>query len=113
MRPQFPAAGGEDMIGLRLIRGERVSPTIPCCRCNADAGRWDRIVGKPYCPHCQEALIQGEAPPLIERTRKNRCAVCNQAGSVPYLTFPHQSSTPVEIDLCPEHLRGLLARRLA
>jgi hypothetical protein len=24
-----------------------------------------------------------------------------------------QASTPVEIDLCPEHLRGLLGRRLS
>ena len=28
------------------------------------------------------------------------------------LTFPLQSTTPVEMDLCPEHLRALLGRRL-
>lgn len=98
---------------LRMVNGERVCPSTPCCRCGATQGCWDRIVGKAYCPNCQEALVVGEAPPLVERTTRGRCAICNQAGSVQYLTFPMQVSAAVEIPLCPEHLRALLGRRLA
>lgn len=101
------------MESLRMVGGERVGPSTPCCRCGATQGCWDRIVGKAYCPNCQEALIVGEAPPLIERTGKHRCAICNQVGSVPYLTFPLQGPQAVEVPLCPEHLRALLGRRLA
>jgi hypothetical protein len=85
---------------------------MPCCRCASAARNWDRIVDKAYCPDCQEALILGLAAPLSERTEKRTCAVCGRAGTVRFLTYPLQSSTPIEIDLCPEHLRGLLGRRL-
>jgi hypothetical protein len=100
------------MDGLRMIRSERLCPTLPCGRCGADQGRWDRIVGKVYCPSCEEALAQGDAPPLVEPTRHNTCAICKRRGTVPFLTFPLHSGTPVEIDLCAEHLRALLGRRL-
>jgi hypothetical protein len=65
-----------------------------------------------YCPECQEALILGLAAPIIEPAQRNACAACNRSGTVQYLTFPLKSSTPIEIDLCPEHIRGLLGRRL-
>ena len=101
------------MDGMRMIRGARLRPTLPCGRCGAAEGRWDRIVGKVYCPNCEEALAQGEAPPLVEPARNHACAVCQRRGTVPYLTFPLHSAAPLEIDLCGEHLRALLGRRLA
>jgi len=85
---------------------------LPCCRCCATGGKWDRIAGKAYCPECQEALIQGLSEPLREPTQRNSCAACARLGTVTFLTFPLRSSAPVEMDLCPEHLRCLIGRRL-
>src|SRR5262249_34797603 len=100
------------MNGIRLVsRDDLLSPS-PCCRCSQCDVRWDRIAAKVYCPNCQEALILGETEPLIERTEKRRCAICNDVGTVSFQTYPLQASQPVDIDLCPEHLRGLLGRRL-
>jgi hypothetical protein len=70
------------------------------------------MAGKPYCPNCQEALALGEGPPLIERTEKKTCAVCSHTGTLCYLTFPLHARRALEFDLCPEHLRALLGRRL-
>jgi len=56
--------------------------------------------------------VLGLSAPLAVRTEKNQCAVCSRVGTVRYLTFPLQASTAVEIDLCAEHLRALLGRRL-
>ena len=89
-----------------------VFPLIPCCRCADSTRPWDRIAGKPFCPNCMEALALGEGNPLVERTDKRRCAVCHHSGTVRYLTFPLHSHRPVEMDLCAEHLRALVARRL-
>jgi hypothetical protein len=100
------------MESVRIAPLQTSSRVLPCCRCARAERSWDRIAGKVYCPECQEAIILGSAAPLIERAERNTCAACNRAGTVPYLTFPLQSSTPVEIDLCPEHVRCLLGRRL-
>jgi hypothetical protein len=97
---------------LRLAPADSVFPKIPCCRCGDSSRYWDRIAGKTYCPSCLEALALGEAPPLIERTDRRRCAVCHHQGILRYLTFPLHSRRPVEIDLCGEHVRALIARRL-
>lgn len=97
---------------IRLTPGDSVFPRIPCCRC-ADATRsWDRIAGKTYCPNCLEALAVGDADPIIERTDRRRCAVCHYQGTVRLLTFPLHSRRPVEADLCSEHLRAMVGRRL-
>lgn len=101
------------MTGLRFLTAERVQLQVPCCRCKAPGLGWDRIGGKAYCPDCQESLVCGATRPLIERTEAHPCCVCNREGSLCYLTFPLQSTTPVEIHLCGRHLRDLLARRLA
>jgi len=84
----------------------------PCCRCCKGERTWDRIAGKSYCPSCQEALILGEAPPVIERTEQNRCGICDRVGTVTYQTSPLQGPAAVLLDLCGEHLRGLIGRRL-
>ncbi len=97
---------------LRLARVDAHSSVVSCCRCGEGERRWDRIASKAYCPNCQESLAVGEAPPLIERTEKTRCAACGQLGTVRYLTFPLHAKSAVEFDLCPEHLRALLGRRL-
>jgi hypothetical protein len=55
----------------------------------------------------------GLVDPLVERTEKRLCCICSRLGTVRFLTFPLQSSTPVEMDVCPEHVRALLGRRLS
>jgi len=77
-----------------------------------DGRPWDLLAGKPYCPDCQEAIILGIAEPFHARTEACCCVVCRHKGTVRYLTHPLQMTTPVEMDLCPEHLRGLLSRSL-
>ena len=101
------------MEGLRLAPGQRKPAVLPCCRCTSTERSWDRIAGKVYCPECQEALVMGLAEPLVERTEKRHCGACGRLGTVRFLTFPLQGPTPVEIDLCSEHLRALLGRRLS
>ena len=54
----------------------------------------------------------GEGDPLVARTDRKRCAVCHHLGTVRFVSFPLHSRRPVEMDLCPEHVRGLVARRL-
>jgi len=101
------------MESLRMAPSQRLPAVLPCCRCVSAERSWDRIAGKAYCPDCQEALIMGLAAPLVERTEKRPCSICGRIGTVRFLTFPLQSSTPVEMDFCPEHLRALLGRRLS
>ena len=100
------------MDSLRKPTNYPMPPLVPCCRCDSAERHWDRIAGKAYCPECQEALVLGMAEPLVERTEKKCCAACGRVGTVCYLTFPLQSTAPVEMDLCPEHVRALLGRRL-
>jgi len=100
------------MDSLRMAPAESVPSRVACCRCALNERRWDRIAGKAYCPECQEALIQGLSEPLREPTQRNSCAACARLGTVTFLTFPLRSSAPVEMDLCPEHLRCLIGRRL-
>lgn len=100
------------MDSMRIRPPDAVPVGALCCRCAGQAPGWDRIAGKPYCPDCQESVIVGDAPPIIERTERHRCTVCASEGTVQFLTFPLHSSEAIELDLCPEHLRGLLARRL-
>jgi hypothetical protein len=97
---------------VRIAAVDTGSALTLCCRCGRNGGRWDRIADMPYCPQCQEALALGEADPLILRTAKNRCAVCDHVGTVNFLTFPLQVEAALELDLCPEHLRGLVGRHL-
>lgn len=100
------------MDSLRIASSESVPAMVLCDRCGAGERRWDRINGKAYCPNCQELLAVGEAPPLVEKVVKNRCAVCDKLGTVCFQTYPLKGNDPVEMDLCGEHIRGLLARRL-
>jgi hypothetical protein len=100
------------MEGMRIGPPGSVALWVPCCRCGGVSQSWDRIADKAYCPNCEEAIIVGEAPPLIERMEKKRCTICACSGTVPYVTFPHNALHTVEMDLCPEHLRGLMGRRL-
>lgn len=109
---EYSQSRGKRMETLRLAPADSVFPKIPCCRCGDSTRYWDRIAGRTYCPNCLEALAIGEAPPLAERTDRRRCAVCHHLGTVRYLTFPLHSRRPVEADLCSEHLRALVARRL-
>jgi hypothetical protein len=97
---------------LRVSSLDRSTFRIACSRCIAGERNWDRIAGQPYCPNCQEALIVGESDPLVERAERRPCAVCGRIGILRYVTFPLNAHAPVEIDLCGEHLRALLGRRL-
>jgi hypothetical protein len=38
--------------------------------------------------------------------------VCHHQGTVRYVTFPLHSRRPVEIELCAEHIRAMVGRRL-
>ena len=100
------------MDNVRLLPADRVPSLLACTRCGRAERPWDQIAGKAYCPDCQEALIIGEAPPLKEPTEPRHCAVCDHTGTVCYVTFPLALASAVAVDLCPEHLRGLLGRRL-
>jgi hypothetical protein len=100
------------MNSVRLTPPHALSGVAPCCLCALAEARWDQIVGKPYCPSCEELLVQGEASPVVERTEAGACAVCHHRGTLRFLTFPLESEISVEVDLCPEHLRALLGRRL-
>ncbi|MBI2806332.1 MAG: hypothetical protein HYX68_15240 [Planctomycetes bacterium] len=100
------------MESIRLASADSIFPKIPCCRCSDQSRWWDRIAGKTYCPNCLEALAMGEGDPLIVRTDRRRCAVCHHQGAVRYVTFPLHSRRPIEMELCSEHLRALVARRL-
>ena len=97
---------------LRVTPLDRNGCLVPCCRCHVGGQNWDRIAGKPYCPNCQELIAVGHQPALIERATRNPCVICNRAGTVHYLTFPLHVSAALEMDVCTEHLRGLLGRRL-
>jgi hypothetical protein len=93
----------------------RLAPNVSlvsCCRCGRDGRPWDRLGDKAYCPDCQEAIVLGLAAPLREHTERNACAVCGRVGTMRFLTFPLHADAAVEIDLCPEHLRGLWGRCL-
>ncbi len=100
------------MEGLRWIMGERSSLQSHCWRCHAIGCPWDRVADKPMCPDCQEQLALGEGPPLIERVEKRPCAVCEQMGTLRFLTFPLHGTQALEIDLCGPHIQALLRRRL-
>jgi hypothetical protein len=100
------------MDSLRLLAEGGTPAVAACCRCGEGDGNWDRIAGKAYCPACQEAIILGVARPLAEPTERKPCAACSHVGIVCFLTFPLHTAAPVEIDLCSEHLRNLLGRRL-
>lgn len=104
--------GNKTMDSLRIASREEVPDLENCSRCQEAGRRWDRIAGTAYCPNCQEQLIQGEGPPLILRTEKQRCAICDGLGTVAFLTFPLQARSPLEMQLCPEHLRALVGRWL-
>lgn len=54
----------------------------------------------------------GEGEPLVEKLAPRPCCVCNNSGTVRYLTFPLHGRDPLEIDLCPKHFHGMVARRL-
>jgi len=100
------------MQSVRLASAHTLRPWVPCRLCGHAHERWDRIVDQPYCPSCQELLVLGEAEPFVARTERSACAVCGNAGSLRFLTFPLHSETAVEIDLCGEHLRAMLGRHL-
>lgn len=57
--------------------------------------------------------MRGESAALILPREGHACAVCKQAGTIRYLTFPLHESEPIELDLCPAHLRDFMARRLS
>lgn len=100
------------MDSLRVVPGASASALAPCSQCEAAGCQWDQVMGRPFCPDCEEALALGQGPPLVLRTRPGRCAVCDRQGTVPFLTFPLHAAAPVEIDLCGHHFRALLGRRL-
>jgi hypothetical protein len=107
------------LASVQLMNSMRMAPAgsftlwKPCCRCGESALGWDRIAGKPYCPGCEEAIVQGDGEPIVEQTQRRPCTACRAVGSVTVQTFPLKSTQPLEMELCPEHLRSFIGRRLA
>jgi hypothetical protein len=99
------------MDSLCLLPGRELAVKIPCCRCG-EPGGWDRVAGKPYCPDCEEGILLGVQDPLREPTQPHACAACPRVGTVRYVTLPLHDDRALAIDLCPDHLRGLLGRKL-
>ena len=91
-------------------RGNQTVETV-CSRC-PHQGPWDRLAGKPICPDCQEGLALGEGQALVERAEKKLCAICSRLGTLCYRTLPLRANTLIELDLCAEHFRDLIGRRL-
>ena len=101
------------MESIRLASADSIFPKIPCCRCGDQSRWWDRIAGKTYCPNCLEGAgrwgkaIRWLRAPTADAARfaiiSARCA-----------TSPSRSHSrrPVEMELCSEHVRALVARRL-
>lgn len=100
------------MENVRVASSQEVFPRHACTGCGDNQGHWDCITGKAYCPNCLEALAMGEAEPLIARADRCHCVVCRQEGTLSFRTFPLHWHRPVELDLCGEHLRALIGRRL-
>ncbi len=101
------------MEALRFAPASKASHSDGCCRCANAGKRWDHIAAKAYCPQCEEQLAAGELEPLVEPTEPRPCVICRRRGTVCYRTFPLEARQALEMDLCPEHLRDLLSRRLA
>lgn len=100
------------MAPLRTVRLEDDRTDIPCDRCGAHPGTWDRVAGRPWCPECQESLAQAEADAVRLRTERQACSICGKIGTVRFVTFPLGSRRGVAMDLCGKHFRALLGRRL-
>ena len=100
------------MESLRLVTPDTAEAAEPCCRCGAAGQAWDRLAGSAFCPDCEETLARGDGPPLVARTERRACCVCDRHGTVRYRTQPLHSAALLELDLCPEHFRALLGRSL-
>jgi len=100
------------MESLRLALPDTVPPDLACSRCGAEASGWDRILEDAICPSCEERLAVGDGPALVAKAERKRCTVCHAMGTVRFVTFPLHSNRPVVMELCGEHLRALLGRRL-
>src|SRR5437763_12159983 len=100
------------MSSMRVVSDSGLSPVSPCSRCQSIGCHWDRLEGQPLCPDCQVDLLRGEGDPLVMRRERRGCAICDQLGTIRYMSFPLHESEPIEIDLCPSHLRDLMSRRL-
>jgi hypothetical protein len=99
------------MDSIRLIAEDQNAAEAACCQCGATGQYWDRLADRPFCPDCEEALVRGDGPPLVAKVETRRCCICDHAGTVSYRTLPLRSSL-VNLDLCRDHFRDLLARRL-
>lgn len=101
------------MDSIRLVPANSVIPQAACSCCGVIAEEgWDRIAGKAYCIDCMETLALGEIGSIREPVEKRPCAICRYCGTVRYLTHPRNAPQPIEVDLCADHLRSLIARRL-
>lgn len=97
---------------MRFAPADAVFQKLPCGRCADQQRYWDRIDGKVYCPNCVEDLVNDEGDPVGFTILQIRCAICQHLGAVSFQTFPLHAHHPLDVELCSEHLRALLARRL-
>src|SRR5262249_61747170 len=59
-----------------------------------------------------EASTAGDGVSLLIRTEKPNSSVCDRLGTVPFRSFPLNTSAVLEMHLCADHFRALLGRRL-
>lgn len=85
----------------------------PCCRCGANNNVWDKVGPHPICYECQEKLAANACEVWRFATRHGRCAVCDEAQVVPFASLPVHAGKALEIELCGQHLRDVLGRRLS
>jgi hypothetical protein len=97
---------------VRWLRSEGPVGLEACSRCQAQGCPWDRLAGHAVCPDCQQLILLGQSEPLRLERRPGTCSVCRVTGVVSFQTVPLRSARLLEIDVCPEHLEGLLGRRL-
>ena len=87
----------------------------PCSHCNFPGiALFDRVGDVVVCPDCQALAVRGELSPALALSLNvgRACLFCNQTGTIPFVTWPLHGERALEFDLCPDHLRALLGRRL-
>ncbi len=95
----------------------------PCSRCDAADLPWDAINDLLYCPPCFETIMMGMADRIRIPAVHARCAVCDvldpQEGqsdarkkTARFRTVLLRTGRELNMDVCDDHLRKLLARNL-
>ena len=100
------------MESLRLAPADSIFPKIPCSRCADHSRGGTGSSAKPIARTASKRWRGERRSPLWKKPIAGVVAICHHLGTVRYVTFPLHSRRPVEMELCSEHLRALIVRRL-